>query len=144
MKLYRARPISERPTRHPAFLGNDPKYRVRGRWYTSDIDAARDHGEAKHRDPDWEIVSLDIADDIAETYRVATTPYTSCGLSPIEHSQSPERDYVIPWWRSMHAEAVNAEGKVRQRDYLWEPKSAMVVNIAKKLGLPVIDVKIAA
>jgi len=144
MQLYRARPISERPTRHPAFLGNDPECRVRGRWYTSDIDAARAHGKDKHGDTDWEIVSVDIADDIAETHNVATTPYTSCGLSPIEHSQSPETDYVLPWWRSMHAKDVNAEGEVRQRDYLWEPKSAMVVNIAEKLGLPVIDVKIAA
>ena len=144
MKLYRARPISERPTRHPAFLGNGPEHRVRGRWYTSDIEAARAHGAAKHADSDWEIVSVDIADDIAETHKVATTPYTSCGLSPIEHSQSPETDYVIPWWRSMDAESVNAEGMVRQRDYLWEPKSAMVLQIAEKLGLPVIDVKMAA
>lgn len=148
MKLYRARPLTERPTRHPAFHGNGPEHRVRGRWYTSDIKAARHHGESKLCDVDWEIVIIDIADEIAETHRVATTPYTRCGLSPIEHSQSPETDFIIPWWRAMDAIAVTNEGEVRQRDYLWSsawtPKSKMVVQIAEDLGLPVIEVKMAA
>ena len=116
MKLYRARRISERPTRHPVFLGNTPAHRVRGRWFTSDLARAEAHG-AQITDP-WEIVEVDVDDTMAASYCVANTPHTACRLSPIDYTDKAEVDYVIPTWIAMEATMVAGTSAPRQRDYL--------------------------
>lgn len=152
MKLYRARPVSQRPQRHPPFLGNGPEHRVRGRWYTSDMEAAKRHGEDSLTGEEWEIVVVEVTDDFAEHHRVSSLPKTKCGLSPIDFAVDPETEYVIPTWVAMNAKIIGANGKIRERDYLFRTqrsvpnpgKSDMVHEIAKKLDVPVIDIKIAA
>ena len=141
MKLYRARPVSQRPQRQPPYLGKAPEHRVRGRWYTSDMEAAKTHGEDNLAGEEWEIVVVEVTDEFAESFRVAGTPKTKCGLSPIDFAVDPETEYII-----------GANGKIRERDYLFRTqrsmpnpsKSEMVHEIAKKLDIPVIDIKIAA
>lgn len=152
MKLYRARPVNQRPQRHPPYLGNAPEHRVRGRWYTSDMEAAKTHGEDNLAGEDWEIVVVEVTAEFAESFRVAGTPKTKCGLSPIDFAVDPETEYVIPTWVAMDAKIIGANGKIRERDYLFRTqrsvpnpgKSLMVHEIAKKLDVPVIDIKIAA
>lgn len=144
MKLYRARPVSQRPQRHPPYLGKGPEHRVRGRWYTSDIEAAKRHGENNLGSEDWEIVVVEVSDDLAGHFRVASIPKTKCGLSPIDFAVDPETEYVIPTWVAMDARVIGANGKIRERDYLFRPKSGVLLDYARKNDLPVIDIKIAA
>lgn len=151
MKLYRARLVSDRPTRHPVFTGNTPADRARGRWFTSDIDVARIHGETLHAGKDWEIVMVNIKDTIVDYYSVAARPKTNCGLTPGDFSTNPETDYLVPLWLANDGVAL-AEGSIRQRDYLFEPhsvvplasKSERVIAIAESYGLPIENIKIAA
>ena len=144
MKLYRARLTSQRPQRHPPFLGNGPEHRVRGRWFTSNAEDARRHGEDNLAGQDWEMIVVEVKDDFAELHRVATTPKTPCGLDPIQFAIDPETEYVIPTWVAMDARAVGADGLVRERDYLFRTKSAIVLDYAEKNDIPAIDIKIAA
>lgn len=116
MILYRARTIASRACRHPTFEGNGPDIRVKGRWFTSDIHAAIAH-RASLAGP-AEIIAVEIDDRIVESFQVATTPHTQCGLSPIEHSIDPQADYVIPmFWVMDHIE-VEIEGNARRRDVI--------------------------
>jgi len=152
MKLYRARPISQRPRRHAPFEGNAAENRIKGRWFTSDIGAAMRHGEENLAGQDWEIVVVEVKDDFAEAHRVAMMPRTRCALDPIDFAVDPEIEYVIPTWVAMEARTVGADGRIRERDYLFRTqrhvpvpgKSKVVHEIAKKLDVPVIDIKIAA
>lgn len=105
MLLYRARSIASRPTRLLAAKGNAPADRVVGRWFTNDIEQA--HLYLNFCESPAEIVALEIADDIAETYSVKTTPVTVDGLSPLEHSVDPDSDYLIPRWFAAKAEAID-------------------------------------
>ena len=160
MRLYRARPTSQRPRRHPPYLGKGPEHRVRGRWYTSELEDAKRHGQDNLSAEDWEIVVVEGTDEFADHFRVATTPRTKCGLTPIDFAIDPETEYVIPTWVAMDAQVIGANGKIRQRDYLFHPysgtplpfakkdeispKSDIVREYAEKNDIPVIDVKIAA
>lgn len=121
MLLYRARTLASRPRRNPAFQGNGPEIRVQGRWFTSDLHAAIAHKETLEGAS--EIVSVEVPDAIADTFRVATTPRTRCGLSPIDFSVSPETDYVLSMFIVVEAEAL-ADGS-RKRDYLFENTSTV-------------------
>lgn len=146
MKLYRARLTSQRPRRHPAFAGNNPEARAMGRWFTSDIEAARLHGESNLSGGDWEIIEIDVRDDIAQTYQVAVTPKTRCGLTPVDFAIDPQNEYLVPIWIAMAGQVLSACGTVRQRDYLFQDanKSQRVKDIADSYGLPVSDIKMAA
>lgn len=136
MKLYRARRTSERPVRHPVFLGNGPEFRVRGRWFTSDLEAAKAHGEMLGVGSDWEVIEVEIDPAMAETYCVANAPKTPCGLSPADYSQTPETDYVLPIWRTLDAVIVGVAGAHRQRDYLdmGRPGNVVAVDFTPGLG----------
>lgn len=116
MILYRARTIASRPTRHPPFEGNGPEIRIRGRWFTSDLACAIAHRAGLAGDT--EIVMVDVEEAVAETFRVATTPRTQCGLDPIHHSRQPLTDYVLPMFRVMEAEAIAIAGTDRVRDHI--------------------------
>lgn len=103
MLLYRAQST---PTglRLCASQDNDPATRARGRWFTDDLEAAHLHlakiaGRAQ-------IVCIEIADGVAESFRVATTPVTGCGLEPIHHSIAPQHDFLIPRFFAEKAEEV--------------------------------------
>lgn len=116
MILYRARTIASRPRRHREFEGNQPESRIKGRWFTSDI-----HAAVSHRDgllEDSEIIAIEMDDAVAETFRVGVTPYTRCGLSPIEHSASPLNDYVLPMFFIMDPIEVDIAGNARRRDVI--------------------------
>lgn len=127
MKLYRARLISDRPVRHPAFLGNAPEFRVRGRWFTSCLFAARRHGESRFGKQDWEVVTLEIDDAVAADFLVANAPTTRDGLSPIDFAQDPASEYVLPTWMARDARiaAIGTDGQARVRDYLFDAKPAL-------------------
>lgn len=144
MKLYRARRISDRPTRHPAFLGTDACYRVRGRWFTSVLENAIAHGETLNAEGAWEIVCVETDDTIAKTFRVATTPRTPCGLTPINHAQDPETEYVLPTWIAMSAQVVAASGTHRQRDYLDmdRPANVIVADLTPGIGEAILPVAV--
>ena len=116
MILYRARTIASRPRRAPAYEGNGPEVRVRGRWFTSSLAAAIAH--RRTLEGDSEIVMVDIDDAVAESFRVATNPVTECRIDARRHSDSPGTDYVIPMFRVMQAEAIAVAGTDRVRDYI--------------------------
>jgi len=105
MLLYRAQSMpSGRKIRSP--LDNDPATRVRGRWFTDDLEAAYRH--AASLEGPTQIVCIELADDVAETFRVATTPVTPCGLEPIGHSVDPMSDFVIPRFFAARAEPIES------------------------------------
>jgi hypothetical protein len=105
MLLYRAQSVpSGQKIRAPQ--DNDPATRVRGRWFTDDIEAAYRH--ATGIEGPAQIVCIELADDVAETFRVATTPVTPCGLEPIHHSAAPMSDFVIPRFFAAQAEIVES------------------------------------
>ena len=138
MILYRARTIASRPRRQPPFEGNGPEVRIRGRWFTSDLSAAIAHRETLAGDT--EIVMVDVEDGVAESFRVATTPRTQCGLDPIRHSRQPVTDYVLPMFRVMQAEAVAIAGTDRVRDYIdvtapARPRAVTVIHPPEALPL---------
>lgn len=116
MILYRARTIASRPSRHPAFEGNGPEIRVKGRWFTSDIHSAIAHRATLQEDA--EIIAVEIDDAIVDSFRVATTPRTMCGIDAIAHSRQPATDYVIPMYHVMDPIEVEVEGNARRRDII--------------------------
>lgn len=118
MILYRARSLSTRPSRLPAYEGNEPHIRVRGRWFTSSRVDAFAHGRATFAPGKWEVVSVEVPDAIVDGYRVATTPDTVCGLSPIEHADCPETEYILPMFLVMQAAPTMANEDGRVRDYI--------------------------
>lgn len=105
MLLYRAQSVpSGLKIRSPQ--DNAPATRARGRWFTEDLESAYRHAE--RIEGPRRIVCIELADDIAETFRVATTPVTPCGLEPIHHSAAPMSDFVIPRFFADQAEIVEA------------------------------------
>lgn len=101
MLLYRAQPVpSGLRLRVPQ--DNQPATRAKGRWFTEDLEAAYRHLE-RIAGPS-QIVCIEMADDVAESFRVATTPVTACGLEPIHHSAAPMSDFLIPRFFAMQAE----------------------------------------
>lgn len=116
MILYRARTLASRPRRHPELITNCPSRRISGRWFTSVLDLAIAHMANLHGPS--EIIQVDVPDAIAESFRVATTPNTVCGLAPILHSANPDTDYILPMFRVMSAEAISADSKGRVRDMI--------------------------
>lgn len=108
MLLYRARPISSPRNMIALFDVNAPYHRARGRWFTSVVKDAVMHGLTNYAPGSWELVSVDVPDDIAETHRVETTPLTPCGLSPIEYAQKPQSEYVLPMFRVVDAKQLFA------------------------------------
>lgn len=120
MLLYRAR--SATPRRR-AVGDNSPATRAVGRWFTDDLEAAVRHLDVV-QDP-AEIVAIEIPDAVAESFRVSNTPFTQCGLSPIDHAADPEHDFLVPMFFALQGEAIErvAEEGVRQRDYIL-PKAA--------------------
>ena len=119
IKLYRARRLSERPRRITSYEGGGPHQRIKGRWYTSQYASAQAHAQrmAAAGSP-VEIVVVEIDAEIAESFRVATTPHTPCGLDPLDYSNEPETDYVVPTWIGRTAEPVNTQGIARKRDVI--------------------------
>lgn len=144
MILYRARTIASRPCRLPAYLGNAPDIRVRGRWFTSDIDAAIAH-RATLEGP-TEIVAVEIADAVAESFRVCTTPRTLCGIDASAFSASPLTDYVIPMYNVMDPIEVEVQGDARRRDVIDvnAPRASNVRRIRIQAREPLIELPLAA
>lgn len=136
MILYRARALSTRPSRLPAFEGNEPYIRVRGRWFTSSRVEAFAHGRSTFAPGKWEVISVEVPDAIVDGYRVATTPHTACGLSPIDYSETPESDYILPMFLVMKATPMMANEDGRVRDYI-------LVNQIAIAGRPVALAKAA-
>lgn len=118
MILYRARALSTRPSRLPAFEGNEPQVRVRGRWFTSVMSDAVAFGTATFAKDKWELISIDVPDAIVDSFRVATTPYTVDGLSPGDYADRPETEYVVQTFRVMGAVPVATNDTGRVRDYI--------------------------
>lgn len=118
MILYRARRLSDRQTRIPAYQGNEPAVRARGRWFTSVMADAVAHGASNHADGTWELVSIKVDDAFVDTFRVATTPRTRCGLSPIDYAISPETEYLVQSFRAHEAVRVAMNDRDRIRDYI--------------------------
>ncbi len=123
MLLYRAQsmPSGRRLT---APQSNDPATRVAGRWFTDDIEAAYRHLSGLTGPS--HIVCVEIADAVAETFRVSNSPVTQCGLDPVSHSASPESDFVIPRFFALQAEQVEA---------VSEEGSAEIVNVEFAAGV---------
>lgn len=142
MKLFRARSLSSRPGRLPAFEGNEPSVRIRGRWFTSVKQDALDFGTVTFAKGAWELVSIDVPDAIVDSFRVATTPNTVDGLSPIDFADKPETEYVVQTFRVMDAVTVAVPSEFRVRDYILvdePPRSAMLRQAAADLGVPYMD-----
>lgn len=116
MLLYRARAISARPTRKTDPKASDPATRVRGRWFTSDLRAAIVHRDSLGEPA--EILMLHLPDDVANSFRAATTPVTACGIEALRHCHSPLTDHVVPMFHAMAAEPVEIAGERRIRDYI--------------------------
>ena len=111
MLLYRAQP---RTSRHRSTeIGNEPAVRIRGRWFSCDLELtvqamAAIEGPA-------EIIVVEVADAIAATFQVSNTPITPCGLEPARYSTSPETDYVLPAFIVSQAELVEMPAEEGQR-----------------------------
>ena len=105
MILYRARTIASRPARAPAHMGNEPAIRIRGRWFTSSLELAREHAAGLRGA--YEIVAVEVPDEIADTHRVATTPVTRCGLEPDAHTTQADTDHVLPMFRVVQARTIH-------------------------------------
>lgn len=104
MLLYRAQHVpSGLRTRSPH--DNHPGTRIRGRWFTENLESAYRH--AVRIGGDTQIVCVEIADGVAETFRVARTPVTPCGLEPIHYSAEPMGDFVIPRFFAERSELVD-------------------------------------
>lgn len=146
MILYRARSLSSRPRRHPVFEGNEPHLRVRGRWFTSVKQDAIDYGQATFAKGAWELISIKVPDAIVDSFRVATTPHTQCGLSPIDYADKPETEYVVPTFRVMDAIEIPVASGLRVRDVIDvnapinAAKALSIHEIAQRLGVPVIEI----
>lgn len=138
MILYRARSITSRPARLPAYEGNDPSVRMRGRWFTSSREDAVAFGAATFAPRSWELISVDVPNSIVDSFRVATTPHTVCGLSPIDHADKPESEYILQAFRVTSAEIVPMEARFRVRDYILVDKPGdALIQSANDLGVPV-------
>ena len=139
MLLYRARSLSSRPKRLPAYEGNEPQLRVRGRWFTSVREDAVAYGSATFAPRSWELISIDVPDAIVDGFRVATTPYTIDGLSPIDYADKPETEYVVQTFRVMDATVLAMGATFRVRDYIdvSRPVPAAILRSSQDLGVPV-------
>lgn len=148
MILYRARPLSQRPSRLPAFEGNEPQIRIRGRWFTSVMADAIVHGVRTYAPGKWELISIEVADDIVDSMCVATTPHTRDGLSPIDYADKPETEYVVQTFRVMDAVQIELPSaqRGRVRDYIDvnAPRTAAAIRAATTLGHPIVDLPLAA
>lgn len=121
MLLYRAQTKST-GMRLRAPAGNEPSNRVKGRWFTDCIEMAYHHLETLSGPT--EIVCLELDDAIAATFKVSETPYTACGLAPIEHALAPDSDYVLPRFFAAQAEKVESiaeddAGEIHQVDFTF-------------------------
>jgi hypothetical protein len=105
MRLYRGQPtqaaVEAAALRRPAWLAaeferrrDEPMLRAAGRWFTDDPEIARWYADDANGAS--EIVTVEIDDAIAETFRVSVTPVTTCGLTPGAFSRDPEREFLIP------------------------------------------------
>ena len=128
MILYRARSLSSRPKRQPAYEGNEPHIRIRGRWFTSVREDAVAHGEASFAPRSWELIAIDVPDDIVDGYRVATTPYTQCCLAPVDFARKPETEYVVPTFRVMDAVSMPMISSMRIVDVIDVRKAPKVAD----------------
>lgn len=134
MKLYRARLVTERPSRIQVAKSNEPSSRIKGRWFTSDIIAAIQHGEKAHEGKEWEIVMVKVTDDFAADHCVSYVPHTRCGLSPIDYSTDPITDFVLPTWTANKARYVGIKGNLRSRDYLFNQKDNSNLVVMQNLS----------
>jgi len=123
MKLYRARLVTERPSRAHVAKSNEPASRIKGRWFTSNIIEAIEHGEKTHEGKEWEIVMVEVTDEFAAAHCVWCVPVTRCGLTPMEYSTNPMTDFVLPTWCANKARYVGVKGNLRSRDYLFNNKN---------------------
>lgn len=150
MLLYRARSLNERKWRFSAAEiqngeCNEPHVRVRGRWFTSVQADAIAYGRSSFAHDSWELVSIDVADDIVDSFRVETMPVTVDGLSPIDFADKPETEYVVQTFRVMAATRiampVSARPTFRVRDYIRTdaPVDAALTRSADDLGVPYQD-----
>lgn len=139
MILYRARSLSSRPRRLPAYEGNEPSLRIRGRWFTSVVADAIAHGAATFRPGSWELVCIDVPDAIVDAFRVATTPFTVDGLAPIDYADKPETEYVVQTFRVMDAQVVAMNDQARIRDVIDVNAEIdpAIARSAEDLGVPV-------
>jgi len=139
MILYRARSLSSRPSRKPAFEGNEPQIRIRGRWFTSVKADAVSYGASTFRAGAWELISIDVPDAIVDGFRVATTPHTPCGLSPIDYADAPETEYVVQTFRVMDAVQIPLNDQARIVDFIDVGRSISpaLLRSAEDLGVPV-------
>ncbi len=146
MILYRARSLSSRPRRLPSYEGNEPSFRIRGRWFTSVVADAIAHGAATFRTGKWELVRIDVPDAIVDGFRVATTPFTDDGLAPIDYADKPETEYVVQTFRVMDAQVVAMNDQARIRDVIDVNAgvSPAVARSAEDLGVPVFQLPLAA
>lgn len=122
MKLYRARLVTERPSRIRIAKSNEPASRIKGRWFTSNIIEAIEHGEKAYEGKEWEIVMVGVTDEFAAAHCVWAVPVTRCGLSPMEYSANPMTDFVLPTWTANKARYIGVKGNLRSRDYLFNGK----------------------
>ena len=122
MILYRGQPTpasveAARARRQPwladaiARHAHEPRMMVAGRWFTDDLEIARWY-VSDCTDGDGEIVSLEIDDALAETFRVANTPVTPCGLEPGRFSRDPDREFVLPKSIADRAVPLHSEGRL--------------------------------
>lgn len=139
MLLYRARSLSSRPSRLPIFEGNEPQVRIRGRWFTSVREDAVAYGSVTFTPRSWELVTIEVPDAIVDSFRVATTPHTVDGLSPIDHADKPETEYVVQTFRVMDAVPLAMGATFRVRDYIdvSRPVPAAILRSSQDLGVPV-------
>lgn len=137
MLLYRARAISTRPARATTAKASDPATRVRGRWFTSDLGAAIAHRDSLGEPA--EILMLDLPDDVADSFRAATTPVTACGIEALRHCHSPLTDHVVPMFHAMAAEIVEIAGERRVRDIIdvsgTAPAPTRVIEAPERIRL---------
>lgn len=137
MLLYRARALSTRARRLTAPQGNEPSVRVQGRWFTSVKDDAMRFGHATFRSLDvWELIQIEIPDAIVDSFRVATTPHTQCGLSPIDYADKPDTEYVVPTFFASDFALVGALAPAndtgRPRDYIFVNEVAINLPANKR------------
>jgi hypothetical protein len=114
--LFRARTIASRPRRHKRIEGTGPEHRVKGRWFTSDINEALFY--MSNFNEDAEIIAVEIDDAHASMFSVTATPRTVCGIEALVFSANPMTDYVLPAHLISDPYTVEIENVTRVRDYI--------------------------
>jgi hypothetical protein len=116
MFLFRARTIASRPRRHKRIEGIGPEHRVKGRWFTSDINEALLYMSRFNEDA--EIIAVEIEEAQASMFSVITTPRTVCGIEALQFSANPMTDYVLPAHLISDPYTVEIENITRVKDYI--------------------------